>query len=542
MAIAFAPELPSPEWLCGILLLVLLLAWRFRCGRYVLLGAALGVALAVWHGMQLMANLLPDSLVGRDLEIEGYVISAPELQGRRWRFDFAVSASGLPDRWQLSWYEAPAWVEQLQPGQPLALVVRARPPRSFVNPQGFDYKLWQMRRGVGAIGYIREGQRLDGPVGPVPSFAMRGYLRQWLIQADLVNSDILTALLIGDRSAISDQRWELLRATGTNHLIAISGLHIGLAAAIGYWLGLLFGRGLSFVLPWPAVYMGFAGGAVVAVVYSALAGFALPTQRALAMLLLFYFWRWRGLSLSGMQILAGALVVVGILDPLAVLDAGLWLSFVAVFSLLLMFSGQVYVPRRRWLLWLMSQLTVFIALLVPLWLFFGEVSLIAPVANLLAIALVSLWVVPVLFAAALCAAVWPWLAAWLLRGADLGVQVLWWWLEWLVSFAHRLGASVTVHPDLSGAGGWALALGCLLLLLPRGLRLRPLALVLISGALLVPPERAPHFAMTVLDVGQGLAVVVQSDGETLVYDTGPWFSERFNAGRRYCGALYRREW
>ncbi|MBU2887427.1 DNA internalization-related competence protein ComEC/Rec2 [Gilvimarinus agarilyticus] len=529
-AIALAPQLPP---LIGIYLAVpiaLMLAWRYRSARPALLGLSLGLVLAVWHGLQLTANLLPNHLTGQDITLQGHLVNEAERQGRRWRFDLQTQAPGLPQRWQLSWYGAPDWLTRLPAGAPLELVVRAKPPRSFLNPQGFDYKLWQLRRQVGAVGYVRNGISLRGAAQAATSSSPRDYLRQWLARAEVNNDDVLAALLVGDRSAISDERWQLFRATGTNHLMAISGLHVGLAAAIGYFLGVWLGRCLSLVCPWPAVYMAFAGGALLAIVYSALAGFALPTQRALAMLLLFYFWRWRGMPLSGMQVLAGALIIVGVLDPLAVLDAGLWLSFIAVFSLLLMFAGQKPIVRRRWIPWVGSQLAVFVALLVPLLLFFGEFSLVAPLANIVAIALVSVWVVPLLFASAVCSFVWSAAANGLLQGADLGLQVLWWWLEHLVAITKWFGAAATLRLQLADGALILLALGCLLLLLPVGLRFRSLAVLLVSSALFLPPARPPGFAMTVLDVGQGLAVVVQSQQQALVYDTGPWFGENLNAG------------
>ncbi|MDO3387152.1 DNA internalization-related competence protein ComEC/Rec2 [Gilvimarinus sp. SDUM040013] len=528
LVVAFAPALPPSSLLFVSVFTLLTLSFCWPQARPYLLGLCLGWVLAVWHGTSLVENQLAQSKVGQDLNITGKLATTAQRQGRRWRFDFAPESPGLPSLVQVSWYEAPAWVADIQKGDQLHLVLRLKRLRSFVNPVGFDYKLWQLRRGVGAVGYVRSGKK---GASAIPHRAtIKDRLSVWLNRAPIHNRDVLRALLLGDRSEISEQRWVLFRQTGTNHLMAISGLHIGLAAAMGYVIGLCIGRVASLWLPWPAVFWGFVGGGIMAAGYAALAGFALPTQRALAMLLLFYFWRWRGTPIPALQILVAALVIVGALDPLAVVDAGLWLSFVAVFALVLIFSGQSFVKANRWLPWVGSQLAVFVALLVPLLIFFGEFSWVAPLANILAIALVSFWVVPALFVSALCFELWPGLSELLLQGADWGLQLLWWWLATLVDTASRFGLPATAQIKLAEGALPALAMACLLLLLPRAFNLRPLAMMLLLVVISVPKVREPLFAMTVLDVGQGLAVVVRSQDKTLVYDTGPWFGESFNAG------------
>ncbi|MCP8898788.1 DNA internalization-related competence protein ComEC/Rec2 [Gilvimarinus xylanilyticus] len=533
-----------PWWVCALLLAVgfvlgAVLArferkdWAKRLVLLMLVFSA-AVSWSNWYGHKLVDNLLPDALVGKDILVQGQIWNQPEVNQRRVRFLLAPTASAdLPRLIQLSWYRSPAWAGALEPGDRLELVVRLKPPRSFINPEGFDYRLWQLRRGVGATGYVRDrGQnQLLAQAQAGQNEGVRNKLRGWLRAQQPVNLAVLQALLLGDRTLISDTQWQLFRATGTTHLMAISGLHIGLAAAWGYLLGLVLGRVLVLWLPVPAVVFAMALGAAAAWGYAALAGFALPTQRALAMLLMFYVARLSGLRIGGAQVLMLAAAAVLLLDPLSIYDPGFWLSFVAVAALVLAFSGLVSASSRGRLqvLW-RPQWVAFIALLVPLGLFFDQWSLVSPLANIIAIALVSVWVVPALFTAALLGYVWLPAAGVFLWLADTGLSVLGWWLNGLQRLATATGFPAVWDTRLTPAGALLLALACALLLLPASLRLRPQAFVLLIALWLLPRPQPALLQVSVMDVGQGLAVVIYAGDKTLVYDTGPWFGDSFNAG------------
>ncbi|UTF60919.1 DNA internalization-related competence protein ComEC/Rec2 [Gilvimarinus sp. DA14] len=533
----FLPSLLSLWLIFAAQLLAVALAFvhRSRRVKHLLFGAVAfcsGLAWATYYGEMLVAELLPGALVGKDIQVRGAVSDVDSSSSRRLRFLLAPQPGlqELPSRLQLSWYGSPDWARQLKEGDTISVRVRLKRPRSFINPTGFDYRLWQLRRGVGATGYVRS----DGPqelLARADKKSLRGQLRQWLAEAKPNNLAILRALLLGERDLITDSQWQLFRATGTSHLIAISGLHIGLAAGLGYALGLLLGRGLILLWPVPAVIWAMLLGALSAWAYAALAGFALPTQRALAMLLLFYLARGTGRLTGGAGILLLAAVVVLTLEPLSVLDAGFWLSFLAVGALVMVFSGVVSLRKSSsWRLLWRPQWVAFIALLLPLALFFNHWSIVSPLANIIAITLVSVWVVPWLFAAALSSAVLPFVAALCLYLADQGLNLLWWWLDLLLNTAEALSLPVQASIYLHGLAPWLLGLACILLLLPPALRLRPLGCVLVISACSLPAVPAPPLRLIVLDVGQGLAAVVMTESKTLVYDTGPWFGEGFNAG------------
>ena len=523
-----------------VLLLAWLLARRF-CYKgltgllWLVLLFVLGLGWGSYSLHSLLNNQLHSSLEGQDIFING-VIEAP-LQHSRARLRMQLKpdpvvpdtlAVKLPQRLQVSWYRAPEWTKTLAQGDRVALKVRLKRPRSFVNPVGFDYKLWQLRRGIGAVGYVRpdpgnkrlEHNKLTGP---------RVTLSAWLQRQAPVNNGLIRALLLGERGELSGAQRQLLQSTGTSHLIAISGLHIGLAASFGYLLALALGKLLAPLLPWRAHLLAYAGAALAAWGYSALAGFSLPTQRALVMLLLLYLMRVLGRHCGGGLILAAAAVVVCGLDPLSVRDAGFWLSFLAVGSLILVYDG-VLSPARRWQsLWL-PQLVVFVALLLPLAAFFAQVSLVSPLANVVAIPLVSLLVVPLLFAAALCSWLSDTVAAGLLWLADRVLDGFWWWLHSLAQMQTDYGWPISVPWQPQPLALLLVGLGALALLLPKEFKLRIAGLLLVLLALWLPAPKEPNLALTVMDVGQGLAVVVQTKNRSLVYDTGLRYSDSFNAG------------
>ncbi|WP_041523446.1 DNA internalization-related competence protein ComEC/Rec2 [Gilvimarinus agarilyticus] len=494
---------------------------------------AVGITWGSYTLHVLVDNQLPASLEGEDIALQGVITTPPQHFDGRVRLllepaPVVEARSPLPQKIQISWYRPPGWAYSLGAGDTVAFTVRLKRPRSFVNPSGFDYKLWQLRRGVGAVGYVRQDKN-NRLVAQGQSRGAGAALVAWLEHENPVNHALISALLLGERSSLSEAQRRLLQVTGTSHLIAISGLHIGLAAALGYLLGLGLGKLLAAVIPLRAHLLGFACAAFCAWSYSALAGFSLPTQRALAMLLMLYVSRLSARHCGGGVILMVAALVVCTLDPLSLRDAGFWLSFLAVAALILVYDGAL-APVSRWQgVWL-PQLVVFIALLLPLGVFFGQVSLVSPLANVVAIPLISLLAVPLIFAAALVSWVNTSLAGGLLWLADRALDGLWWWLQWFARAQADYGWPVSVAWSPQPLTLGLVALSALGLLLPQALGLRSVSVACLLMALLLPRPQPPELAVTVMDVGQGLAVVVRAAEQTLVYDTGPHYSDSFDAG------------
>lgn len=506
--------------------------------------AFIGCALGAAQLNQLWRAQLDPEFAGLDQELSFRIDSLLNQRGSNLHFfarieqvhcQAANCANLAGKRVRLSWRHAPTGIG---PGQVWRGQARLHPPRGFVNPGGFDYQAWLLGQRVAATGFVIRGEAIAAEGG----FSLARVRQQ--ARTELLADEqgphfagIFAALLVGDRSALTLEQWRVLQSTGTIHLMAISGLHIGLAAFWGYWLGAGFARLLAFMLPGPGtVWLRFLPAllsCLAALGYAALAGFAIPTVRALIACLLA-----NACVLAGVRIGAGSLLALGLLlvtlaEPLAWLHQGFWLSFLAVAVLVYSLRGR----SNPLLALLKAQLVLSVGLVVPLLLLGQWVSLSSPIANLIAVPVVSAAVVPGLLVSALLHPFVPGLSQgiiWLLDGIFYG---LWWLLEGLAEIPHSAwwpAQSLSVWAGLVGLAG------VVVLFSPRVLRLRGLGLLLLGVCLLGQAPVRPELQVSVLDVGQGLAVVIKTPEETWVYDTGPSFSEQFDAGSAILAPYLRR--
>lgn len=445
---------------------------------------------------------------------------ATELRGRRLR---------------LSWYRA---AHDLQPGQIWRGDVKVRRPRGFVNPRGFDYHAWLLAQDVVASGSVRRAEN----IGERRVWARyRAALAKSVMQlSESPHQRFWRALLIGEKSEIRQDDWDRLQATGTVHLLVISGLHIGLVATWGFMLGALAARGLgclhrgsnALVVQWIPALVACA----CAAVYAALAGFSIPTIRALTACLALMLCRVLGVNLSPFMLLGVAVVAVGINEPLAWLNAGFWLSFLAVALLFYVYTGR---PRQvPWRVFLSAQPMMAIGLTLPLWLVGQGTSLAGPAANLVAVPVVSFVLVPALLVVALVHPFMEGLAVWLLRCMDQIFLWLWRWLGLLQELPVALWwpAHTLTTLDLLLA-----AAGVVLLLAPVGLSVRGVGGLWLAMVLTASREVDYQLRVTVMDVGQGQAVILQTPEQTWLYDAGPAYSESFDAGSRILAPHLRRQ-
>ena len=508
--------------------------WR-ALGAYGI-AALLGFAVTGWQAAQRLDDRLAPALEGRSLTLLGTVSGMAENTGggglTRWRFEFLPirPPTGVPSRLRLTWRPADAAAPAPLPGERWRVEVRLKPPRGLRNPGGFDYERWLFTRGIGATGYVRAAKRLTA--GATGLDGARGALADAIAQrVDPAAAGVLAAITVGDRRYLTDTQQRLLRATGTSHLVAISGLHIGLIAGFAYAVmrGLRrLGRGrCAAATAWlGGVRSATAAAMLAAVGYAALAGFSLPTQRALIMLLVLFGARLLARPLALGQGIALALIAVLLLSPLAVLEPGFWLSFVAVAALFYIALGE----RGGWLrraVW--AQFAIFLGLLPVLAFWFGAVPVWSPLINALAIPAFGVLVVP---AALLGAVLLPWFAA--LGGGCLAlagqaVAVFWRVLAWCAQGPVALEWAVAQAPV--GVYVWALP-GLLLLCLPRPLRptLAGLSLYLPLLALSPPKPSEGTAWVTFMDVGLGAAVLVQTHDHALLYDAGPRYRTGFDTG------------
>ncbi|WP_426689720.1 DNA internalization-related competence protein ComEC/Rec2 [Rhodanobacter ginsengiterrae] len=535
LLVQWLPQLPSRGWLALSLPIIVLLAWR--CPRWRWLACLLfGVAWAAWRGGLAMDARLPRALEGVDLVAVGTIVDLPLAHPDASRFTLRVERAtldgqpvALRGRVTVSWYDdAPP----LRPCSRWQLSLRLKRPRGLMDPGAADSERSALERGIVATGYVRDdpdNTLLDGRrwcVAATRDAVARGIAAR---VRDHHDAALLQAFTVGDTRGLQPQDWAVARANGVSHLIAISGFHVGVAAVFGVWLALLLYAlwpGLGLHLPRPQAQA--AAALLVAAIYSALAGFGLPTVRTLLMIAVVALARCSRRGSSGAQSLALAMIAILLVDPLAVLAAGFWLSFIGVSFLMLCLQSRGRGLRAFLHELTAGQLVMTVALLpLTLW-FFGQASLVGALSNLIAVPLVSFVIVPCALCGMLMLGLCPPLATPVLWLAARIAHAQWWLLEQLASWpgAHWYLPAVQPHALLLAV------LGALWLFMPRGVPLRWLGLLLFLP-LLRPPLSSPPdgaFQMWVLDVGQGLSVLLRTRDHVLVYDAGARYPSGFDLG------------
>lgn len=545
--------LPTPRALaCALAVALLLCALRRRIA--VLLAAAmLGAVWAAWVAHGAVADALPRAQEGQDVAIVGTVDSLPyEFEGGT-RFNVRVErtltpGAVVPRRIAVSWYgdagSAIRAPKAVQPGERWQLVVRLQRPHGNANPYGFDYEAWLLEQGMRATGYVRpagaRNVRLDAFVprlGHVVERARAALRRHILAQLEGKRyAGVIVALVIGDQRGIPQSDWDVFSRTGISHLVSISGLHItmlaGLAAwAISFlWRRSFFLEGAALPLRLPAHKAAALGGALVALLYVLLAGFGVPAQRTFYMLAVVAAALWCGRVVALSHVLCLALLVVVLIDPWAVLGAGFWLSFGAVAVILYANLGRTQEHsgwRRTLAAAVHTQYAVTVGLVPLTLLLFSQVSLASPLANAVAIPVVSLLVTPLALLGALLPA--P-LAGWVLGLAHLGIELLAGGLRLLAA-----SALAVVQAPAPQAWTFALALaGTAWMLAPRGWPHRWAGLAAWAPMLTQLPSApaAGSFTVTAFDVGQGMALLVETAHHRLLYDAGPQYGPGADAAGR----------
>lgn len=521
---------------------------KFPWPKFLLLGllcAVAGYFYAATRAQMRMNDALPPTWEGRDIHLVGVVASLPQSQERSVRFELDVervltAGAVVPSHIALTWWSSPARDGQrgttpdIKPGERWQLTVRLRRPRGNANPHGFDYEAWLFERDIRAIGTVRPksgSRRLEAMVHQPPYWveALRERLRARILLAlpDKPYSGVLAALAIGDQRAIPQDQWQIFTRTGVNHLMSISGLHVTMVSGLVFSLAYgLWRRSARLVLRLPARKAAVLAGLLAALVYTLLAGFEVPAQRTLYMLTVMAVALWMDRIGAARAVLATALLVVLLIDPWAVLAAGFWLSFGAVAVILYVGVGRVERGgAAHWLItWIRVQWAVTLALIPALLAMFQQVSVISPLANALAIPVISLIVVPL----TLVGMVLP--IDWLLHAAHVVMAVCAAALAWL---SHLPAAVWQQHAPPAWTVALAVA-GAVVLLLPRGVPMRWMGFVWFLPLFLAAPPKLNdgELQLTVLDVGNGLAIAARTRNHTLLFDAGPAYSPQADAGNR----------
>ena len=541
------------------------------------LGALVCLSFAVTglHALSRSQAIAP-ALEGQDLDVVGVVQAMPQRQDLGWRFRFRIEQAWrvdpswhsravdldteLPSQVYLGWYgqdgrhdsgwNMSALPEPVKAGERWRLRVRLKAPHGHLNPRGFDYELWLWEHNIRATGYVRTGVKDPSPqrlasTARHPIEGWRQSVRDRLLThlaasaggaTSAQHSGVIAALVTGDQAAIERSDWDLFRATGVSHLMSISGLHVTMFA----WLASLVVSwgwrrsalwGFAGALYWPATHVGALSGLVLAGFYALFSGWGVPAQRTLWMLAVVVLLKLSARFWPGPLVWALAAAVVLTADPWAMLQPGFWLSFVAVG--ILMATGHAWEPGQKQLfggrVWLgragglvREQFIVTVALAPLGLLFFGQVSLVGLLANLLAIP----WVTFVITPLAMLGVIWS--GAWEL--AVVALQPLSMVLTWMASWPMA-AVSTTMAP-------WGLAalaaLGAVALVLKVPLSWKLLCLPLLWPVLFwqAPRPAAGTFELLAADVGQGNAVLVRTLQHSLLYDAGPRYSSESDAGHR----------
>jgi competence protein ComEC len=540
-----AARLPEPRIaLAGVAALLALGLVRARTARCVLLvfaGALLGHGYAAWRAQERLADELPFAWEGADIAVVGIVADLPQVKERGTRFVFDVEqvttpGAVVPERVSLMWYPERAagdraMAPDLKAGQRWRLTLRLKRVRGLSNPHAFDFEPWALERGLRATGYVRTkagaenlSERVDG--WPYTLHRWRGEIRDSMRAAlgDAPHAGVLVALAIGDQDAIPPPQWDVFWRTGVGHLMSISGLHITMLAALGFAITFFaWARVPALALRVPARKAAVVAGIVVGLGYTLMTGFAVPAQRTVMMLGAIGLCVLADRHGSASRVLAVAALAVLIADPWAVLAGGFWLSFgavAAIFYAMALRAGREGRLRAA----ITEQAAVTLVMVPMLAALFQEFSLVSPLANALAIPVVSIVVVPLAIAGAFLD------AGILLEAAHAAMAALMFPLEALASWPH---AMVESHEPVAWTVAAAVA-GCAWLLAPRGVPLRPLGVLWLVPLFAVAPPR-PAWGeawLDVLDVGSGLAVVVRTSEHALVYDAGPSWGDDSDSGDR----------
>jgi competence protein ComEC len=549
----------ATPWILGLGLFLLALGlitklpaiYRDRTKRILIICFAvlLGFTWAALLAHQRLADSLSLEWESQDIEVVGIVAGMPTFgeHGVRFRFDVERVITPLaivPRHISLSWYAKQesdgVRNSPVHAGERWRWSVRLKRPHGNANPHGFDFEAWLLEQNIRATGYVRDKsarERIDSTAFSI-SYGIeqaRETIRSHM-QSSLQNQrygPVLIALAIGDQSAIAQADWDLFWQTGIGHLISISGLHVTMVAGLIFsMVYFLWRRSSKLTLWWPARKAATIAGLLAALGYSVLAGLSIPTQRTLLMVAVFGIALLRNRIVAPSQVLCAALFVVLLFDPWAVNAAGFWLSFAAVGLIFFVTSGRSSMVAEGLRANIFQRIrnagriqwAVTLGLMPLLLAMFQQVSIISPLANAIAIPLISFIVVPLTLIGLLpgCDA--------LLQGAHHALAFGLQGLEAArdVPFGQWLGAAPPQWTIVVGL------VGACWLLLPNGFPARWLGAIglLPLFAISAPKPVGNEFWVTTLDVGQGLAVVVRTANRTLLYDTGPKFNSEADSGNR----------
>jgi len=518
IACQFLEVLPSVHWFfLGIPCIALIfLKNNFLKG----IGAGiLGFLWAFWTAHSLLNHDLPAALESQFITIEGRVADIPQTTPSGIHFDFDIDDPNYPHfKTRLNWRKNPP--ANLQTNQRWKLQVRLKKTHGLRNENTFDQEKWFFQHRIRAQGNVKTGQLLE------PAYNLRFQIYQLLKEktANFPRSDILIALILGVTQDIPQQTWQTLRTTGTTHLISVSGLHLSFIALFiftllrfiikiigGKWLLTINAQTLTAILSF-----------IIVIIYAWLAGFSIPTQRALIMIGVAFIGLIFRRKIATGHILSLALFLVLLYDPTAVLSIGFWLSFIAIAILFWINHQQPFLFLSNQFFNLHTHWAIFVVLTPPLLLFFGQLPLLSIPANLIAISVVTFLVMPLLFLGVILLPIE--ISHYFLLAS---AHILDFTMRYLDMLAN-LKISLIYLPNASIGALLLAMIGVFLLLLPRGMIGKSLGICFFLPAFFphVDKPKYGEIGFHLLDVGQGLSVVIRTKNHVLIYDTAPAYEQK----------------
>lgn len=499
------------------------------------LATLLGFGWAWWRAELRLAEVLPMSAEGQDVAVVGVIDGLPAATGLGVHFPFLIEAgpAWLPRRVALTWYAAnrdDSPLPEVHAGERWALTVRLKRPHGAANPGGVDRSLHMLEEGIRASGYVRnalDNERREAEADGLTLLVLRlrERIRERMLGGMQGNewAGVLVALAVGDQQAIDERQWDRFRRLGIVHLVVISGLHITLVGGLAYLLAAWIWRHTRGPLHLPVQRFATLGGALAASTYALLAGMGVSVQRSLIMLLVVAVAHFLARRVRTATVLGWAGLLVLVIDPWAVLAAGFWLSFGAVAVLMYISSGEI-AGLTGWRAMVRAQMAVTLLMMPALLVFFHQFSVVAPLANALAIPVLGMVITPL----SLVYAVLPIGQV----GSAVGILLDWTMipLDWLAALPAAVWQQAPPPLPVVLAG----LVGCIWMFLPLGTPGRFVGILALWPMLAWTPERpaAGGFRVVVLDVGQGLSVHVQTAGNDLLFDAGPAIPGGGDSGQR----------
>ncbi len=528
-------QITNDEWVAFFVLFLVILA-GFKRYKAISLGLIFFLLGFAWMGIistQVLNTQITEKYLNKPILVTGKIVKLPEKTKHNTKFFFQAK-SPFSGQLKLAWYShKKVFVPELQVGDTWRLLLKIKHNNSYQNLSGFDYEKWLFYKRIDATGYVKNSP-FNQLIEPSQSISSIDKIRQTIRQtlSPILNQQkfggVLNALIIGDRSLISNQHWELFKATNTTHLSVISGLHIGLISGFAFLLVQFFWRRstrLSLILP--AQITGAYFGLFVAFLYALIAGFSIPTGRAFIMASVVFLSIILKRHHNIWQLYSLALLLVLLNNPLSVLSVGFWLSFYVVAVII---YGAKQHQEKSWFYRLIyiQLLISFSTLPLTIW-FFSTASIISPIANLVAIPVFSFIITPFALLGALFNFIGlTTLAEIVFSIANQALLYLSILLEQLQQFEfHKWHYAQTSLVDLT-----LFILAIFIAISPKGLKLRWLSVPILGLLFLTPNQKMDSRSMRIstLDVGQGLAHVVQTRNHILLFDTGARYPSGFNLG------------